>query len=115
MDKDFKPVINLMLFVIILLWVFATCSSCSLNTSPAKQQQTTNIPSLAMAPTSSHGVSVAELDQDGDGTIAAQELARLQPQNNSVLATFSIIVGAVVLVSVSCAMLSRGRTRGDPG
>jgi len=107
--------VYLMTFVLLVILTFATCAGCTFKQSPAKQKQITNIPQATIAVTPDTGVPVAELDQDGDGTIAADELQRLQPQSNSVLATFSIIVGAVVLVSVACAIMARGRTRGSPG
>ena len=113
--KDFRDMVYLMTFVLLVILTFITCTGCSLKPSPAKQQQITNIPQATIAVSPDTGVPVAELDQDGDGTIAADELKRLQPQSTSVLATFSIIVGAVVVVSVACAIMARGRRRGDPG
>ena len=104
-----------MVFVLIIILLSNFLFGCSLKRDPAKQKQLSNTSVTTIAVPSDTGVPVAELDQDGDGTIAADELQRLQPQSNSVLATFSIIVGAVVAVSVACAMMARGRTRGDPG
>lgn len=107
--------VYLMIFVLVIILLSNFLFGCSMKRSPAKQKQITNIPQATIAVTPDTGVPVVELDLDGDGTIAADELQRLQPQSNSVLATFSIIVGAVVLVSVACAIMARGRTRGSPG
>jgi len=113
MDTEFKPVIKLMLFVMITLWVFATCAGCTFKRNPAQQQNISNTHTIAA--TAEHPIPVKQLDADGDGTISVLEQRSLRPESDDVLFTFSTIVACVVGASATCAWLARGRRRGDPG
>jgi len=101
MDKDFKPVINLMLFIMIVLWVFTTCAGCSISRGPAKQTTESNNPPLAP-----RSMLVQHVDLDQDGTISAQESRSLMGDQPGVLITFATIVGSVMFASIASAWAS---------
>lgn len=112
MDQDFKPALKLMLFLMIMLWMFATCTGCTLSRGPAQQQ---TIQSSPVASQAAQSVPVEQIDIDGDGTISAEERQSLTNTSDQVLPTFVAIIMCVTLVSVACAWMARGRRRGDPG
>lgn len=118
MDRDFQPVIKLMLFVMIVLWLFATCVACSMSRNPAKQQQNTTSTISQPAHNQPPGtpIPVDQIDQDRDGTISATERQSLIGDQPSVLLTFVTIVGMVIMVSVTTAWASKrwGADRRSP-
>ncbi len=110
MSRDFIPVLNLMLFVLITLWVFMTCAGCTISRGPAKQ--TTKTTSSQMQIVSS--VPTSTIDTDGDGTITAQESNKLMLQHQGVLPTFISIVAAVVVVCIMSSWISNRSKRPPP-
>lgn len=105
MSQDFKPVINLMLFIMVVLWVFSTCAGCvSLGDSPAKQQKSNTSPN--MAPVVNTSIPVSQLDLDQDGTISAQEQLVLKQDNQSAIAAFVVIIALVLTTSILSAWAS---------
>jgi hypothetical protein len=102
MSRDFIPVLNLMLFLLIMLWMIMTCVGCSMSRFPAKQ--TTKTTSSQMQIISS--VPTSTIDADGDGTITAQESNKLMLQHQGVLPTFISIVAAVVVVCIMSSWIS---------
>ena len=105
MSQDFKPAINLMLFIMIVLWVFTTCAGCvSLGDSPAKQQKSNTSPNVA--PVVHTSIPVNQVDLDQDGTISAQEQLVLKQDNQSAIAAFVVIIALVLTTSILSAWAS---------
>ena len=94
----------LMGFSLIVALVLHACAGCS----PIKKITTSDIPAKQQIKTSStHAdIPVNQIDLNGDGAIDSQERQQLGSSDNSVLATFAAIVGAVVVVCVISAWIS---------
>jgi hypothetical protein len=113
MDQHFKPVLKLMLFVMIMLWMFATCVGCSLKRDPAQQQKNTTsqtAPHRNIPP-----ITVQQVDQDGDGTISATERQSLIGDQPQVIPTFATIIGLVLFASIMSAWASARWAPKAPG
>lgn len=106
MHDDFKPMLRLMLFVMILLWVLATCAGCTIKRAPAQQQQTNTSEITHTPATTSQPVPVELVDQDQDGHISNQESQVLIGDRPAVLPTFAMIIGAVLCTSICTAWAS---------
>ena len=107
--KDFRDMVYLMAFVLIVIVAFATCAGCSMSRNPAKQQQKTTsvVSTTPNIQASDTPVPVQQIDLDGDGAISATERQSLVGDQPSVLLTFATIVGMVIMVSVVTAWASK--------